>query len=342
VKSGKIPPQLLEAMVYSHLGVQRPEVLVRPHIGEDCAVIDFGEWVAVITSDPVTGVVERLGWYAVHVACNDMATTGAEPVAILLTLLLAEETREDDLKEIMEDAGEAASSLGVEIAGGHTEVTTGITRTIAVVTALGKAQKGRVLRARGARPGDALLLTKGAGIEGTAILATDLAPRLVGRVDRAILTRARGFIDKISVVPEGAIAARSGASAMHDVTEGGVLMGSWELAEAAGIGVELWADQITVHPETAAICQALEIDPLALIGSGAMLITTPEKNIAVTALEVAGIPVKQIGIMTPRQRVILRGGTRSILEPPDRDELWRLLESSGRGQLRGRAEPLPD
>ncbi|MGH2426202.1 MAG: AIR synthase family protein [bacterium] len=326
MRPGKIPPQLLEGLVYSHLGTRRPEVLVRSHVGEDCAVIDFGQWVAVITSDPVTGVVNRLGWYAVHVACNDLATTGAAPVAIMLTLLLTEGTTEDELKEIMRDAGEAASSLGIEIAGGHTEVTAGITRSIAVVTAVGKAQKGRVVGARGARPGDALLLTKGAGIEGTAILATDLAVQLEGRLDTSILAKARRFTDWLSVVPEGTVAARSGASAMHDVTEGGVLMGSWELAEAAGIGVELWADQVPVHSETQTICRALEIDPLALIGSGAMLITTPEKNTVMAALREAGIPVNQIGVMTPRQRVVLRGGARSVLEPPDRDELWRVLE----------------
>lgn len=329
MRSGKVPPEILRRVVYTHLGSRRPEVLVRPHIGEDCTVIDFGEWVAVITTDPITGVFERLGRYAVHVACNDLATTGAEPVAILVTLLLVEGSTEEDLKSFMRDADEAASALGVEIAGGHTEVTAGITRSIAVVTAVGKAQKGRVVGARGARPGDALLLTKGAGIEGTAILATDLAAQLKGRLDTSILAKARGFTDWLSVVPEGIVAARSGASAMHDVTEGGVLMGSWELAEAAGIGVELWADQVPVHSETQTICRALEIDPLALIGSGAMLITTLEKNTVMAALREAGIPVNQIGVMTPRQRVVLRGGTRSVLEPPDRDELWRVLESKG-------------
>jgi len=325
VRSGKVPPEILRRVVYTHLGSRRPEVLVRPHIGEDCTVIDFGEWVAVITTDPITGVFERLGRYAVHVACNDLATTGAEPVAILVTLLLVEGSTEEDLKSFMRDADEAASALGVEIAGGHTEVTAGITRSIAVVTAVGKAQKGRVVGARGARPGDALLLTKGAGIEGTAILATDLAAQLEGRLDTSILAKARGFTDWLSVVPEGTVAVRSGASAMHDVTEGGVLMGSWELAEAAGIGVELWADQVPVHSETQTICRALEIDPLALIGSGAMLITTPEKNTVMAALKEVGIPVNQIGVMTPRQRVVLRGGTRSVLEPQDRDELWRVL-----------------
>lgn len=327
MKPGKVPPQLLETLVYSHLGTRRPDVLVRPRVGEDCAVIDFGEWAAVITCDPITGATNRLGWYAVHVACNDLAATGAEPVALLLTLLLSEGTTKSELEEIMRDADTAAAGLGVEIVGGHTEVTTGIDRSMATVTALGKAPKSRVLSARGARPGDALLLTKGAGIEGTAILATDLADRLQGRVDNATLARARAFIDRISVVPEGRIAARSGASAMHDVTEGGVLTGAWELAEAAGIGVELWADEVPVQPETQAICRVLEVDPLALISSGAMLITAPDAKRVTPPLHDAGIPVRQIGVTTARERVVVRGGSRAPLVPPERDELWRLLET---------------
>lgn len=326
MKPGKVPPNLLESLVYSHLGARRPDVLVRPRVGEDCAVIDFGEWSAVITADPVTGAHRRLGWYAVHVACNDLATTGAEPVALLLTLLLTDRTTKLELEQIMRDAGAAAAGLGVEIVGGHTEVTPGIDHSMAAVTALGKAPKGKVLRAGGARPGDALLLTKGAGIEGTAILAADLVDRLGGRVDEATLARARGFIDRISVVPEGRIAAHAGANAMHDVTEGGVLSGAWELAEAAGIGVELWADEVRVEPETQTICRALEVDPLALISSGAMLIAAPDTKRVLQALENAGIPVRQIGVMTTRERVVVRGGSRVPLVPPDRDEMWRLLD----------------
>ncbi len=322
---GKVPPELLTRLVYTHLGARRQEVLVRPRVGEDSAVIDFGDWAAVITCDPITGAGRRLGWYAVHVACNDLATTGAEPIALLLTLLLAEGTTEAGLEQIMRDAGDAAASLSVEIVGGHTEVTAGIDRTMAAVTVLGRARKGNVLSARGARAGDALLLTKGAAIEGTAILATDLGARLRGRVDEATLARAQRFIDSISVIPEGRIAAQAGARAMHDVTEGGVLTGAWELAEAAGIGVELWADDVPVHPDTQAICRALDVDPLALTSSGAMLIAARDTNRVAPALEEAGIPVRQVGVMTPRERVVVRGGSRTPLVPPDRDELWRLL-----------------
>lgn len=328
MKAGKVPADLLQRAVYPHLG-RRADVLVHAHLGEDCAVIDFGDWSAVLTTDPITGAARQIGRYAVHVACNDLATSGAEPVALLLTLLLRQGTTAEDLEAIMRDAGEAAAGLGVEIAGGHTEVTPGIDHTIAVTTALGRARKGAVISAAGARPGEAVVLTKSAGVEGTAILATDLADTLRPTLGDTVLRNARAFLDRISVVPDGLTAARFGATAMHDVTEGGVLGGAWELAEAAGIGIELRAEAVPVAPETQAICQTLGIDPLRLIGSGAMLIATRDAAHLIVALQAAEIPAAVVGMTTAATRVLLRGGRPEPLLPPERDELWRVLAPHG-------------
>jgi hydrogenase maturation factor len=295
-------------------------------VGQDCAVLDFGPTVCVATCDPITGAGEHLGRLAVHIACNDLATTGAEPVGLLLTLLLAEETAEADLDRIIREAGEAARRVGVEIVGGHTEVTAGINRSIVVTSAIGRAPKDEYVSAAGGRPGHSLVLTKGAGIEGTAILAADLADRLRPHVDDATLSRARAFIDLISVVPEGRIGARCGAKAMHDVTEGGVLTGVWEMAEASGGGVRLDADAVPVAPETRAICGALGVNPLALISSGAMLIATADPGPLQAALESAGIASAVIGVLTDGERTVTSGNRTAPLIPPDRDELWRVLE----------------
>jgi len=325
MKAGKVPADLLQRLVYPHLG-RRPDVLLHAHLGEDCAAVDFGEWTAVLTTDPVTGAARHLGRYAVHVACNDLATTGAEPVALLLTLLLREGSSPADLEVVMREAGAAAAELGVEIAGGHTEVTPGIDHTIAVVTALGRARRGTVISAAGARPGDTVVLTKSAGVEGTAILATDLGDRLRLRLDDAVIERARAFLGRISVVPEGLAAARAGASAMHDVTEGGVLGGAWELAEASGIGIEVRAEAVPVAPETQAVCEVLGLDPLRLISSGAMLIAAPNPDAMMAVLREAAIPGAVIGTMTARARVLRQsGGAAQVLLPPGRDELWRVL-----------------
>jgi len=324
MRAGKVPADLLQRLVYPHLG-RRPDVLVHAHLGLDCAAIDFGEWSAVLTTDPITGAGRHLGRYAVHVACNDLATTGAEPVALLLTLLLREGSAPGDVEAIMREAGAAAAGLSVEIVGGHTEVTPGIDRHIAVVTALGRARKGTLISAAGARPGDAVLLTKTAALEGTAILAIDLGDDLRTRLDGDVVERAQAFLERISVVPEGMAAARVGASAMHDVTEGGVLGGAWELAEASGIGIELTAEAIPVAPETRAICEVLGLDPLRLISSGAMLIAAADPAAMSGALADAGISATVIGRMTAQSRLLHRGGRVEPLLPPERDEIWRAL-----------------
>jgi hydrogenase expression/formation protein HypE len=328
MRPGKVPYAVLQERIFPHLG-HRADVLVHATVGQDCAVLDFGSSVCVATCDPITGAVEHLGRLAVHVACNDLATTGAEPVGLLLTLLLAQATAEADLDRIMTDAASAARMVGVEIVGGHTEVTPVIDRTLVITTAIGRAPRHGYVSAGGGRPGQALVMTKTAGIEGTAVLAADLAGRLGGLIDSGTLARARGFIDRISVVPEGRIGASCGVAAMHDVTEGGVLAGAWELAEASACGVRLDAAAVPVAPETRALCEVLGVDPLALISSGAMLMAASDPSPLQNALRAAGIASAVVGILTERGRVVVRGGRSAPLVPPDRDELWRVLETAG-------------
>lgn len=330
LQPGKIPPAALRERVFPHAGY-RGDVLVHASVGQDCAVLDFGRQVCVATCDPITGAGAHAGRLAVHVVCNDLATTGAEPVGLLLTLLLAEATAEEDLDRIMQEAGAAAREVGAEIVGGHTEITPGLERPLVIAAAIGRAPRDGFVTAAGGRPGDVLVLTKGAAIEGTAILASDLADRLRPAVGDAALARARAFIEKVSVVPEGRIGARFGASAMHDVTEGGVLAGVWELAEASGCGAHLDADAVPVAEETRAICNALGADPLALIGSGAMLIAAADPRPLLAALADAGIDAAMVGRLEEYDRTVVREGRRAALVPPERDELWRLLAEATSG-----------
>jgi hydrogenase expression/formation protein HypE len=322
---GKVPPDLLDELVYRHLGVRRAEVVVHSAFGEDCAVVDFGRDLAAVTTDPITGAGEDLGWYALLIGTNDLAASGAEPVAVVLTVLLAPEHAADDLSRIMRDAAAAAASLGVEIAGGHSEVVSGIDRAIVVVTAFGCVGRDRLLRSGAARSGDAVLLTKAAGIEGTAILADACREQLLPALGDAALSRARAFRERLSVLPEARAAAAAGARAMHDVTEGGVLSAVYEIAAASGVGVTLNADRVPVLPETRAICDALRLDPLALIGSGALLVATPDPDRTAAAVTAAGIPAAVIAALGPGERRVRRAGRDEPLVPPERDELWRVL-----------------
>ena len=267
MKSGKLSADQLASLIFPYTGAARSEVLVPAATGEDAAVLDFGEWACVASTDPITGAGERAGWYAVHVACNDLAATGAEPVALLLTLLLPEGGDAAIAGRAMREADEAARALGVAVVGGHTEVTSAVNRLVISATAIGRAPKGRWLRTGGGHAGDALVLTKAAGLEGTAILAADLAARLAPHVAGPVLERARSFANELSVVPDAAAAVPAGATAMHDATEGGVLGAACELAIASGLGVEVDASRVPIRTETRAICDALLLDPLRLIAS---------------------------------------------------------------------------
>ncbi len=332
METGKLSPADLQRIIFPHLGMRRPDVLVRAAVGEDSAIIDFGDSVCVLSTDPITGATRNAGWLSVHVSCNDVASNGAEPVGVLVTILLSEQAREDDLRAMMEEVHQAASELGIEVLGGHTEVTPGLASTIISTTAVGRAPKSRFLTSSGARSGDALVLTKAAGLEGTAVLATDFEEQLRGAMSVEALARARAFRAEISVVPDGLAAARLGATAMHDATEGGVLGAIYEMVTAAGLGVEVEADAVPVRPETAEVCRFFHADPLKLISSGSMLIACGDGDAMVRNLGSLGISAAVIGRVIPSGRWVTSGGSRRELEISYRDELWRILET-GRGSL---------
>ncbi|HVC35120.1 MAG TPA: AIR synthase family protein [Chloroflexota bacterium] len=326
MRPGKLTPAELADYVFPHRGVLRKDVLVHAAFGQDTSVVEFGDEVAVLSTDPITGAGRHAGWLAVQIASNDVAVSGAVPVGVLITLLLARSSAAHDAQTLMEDADRAAQGLGAEILGGHSEVTDGLVRSLVVVTALGRARRDRFVNSAGARPGDAVLLTKSAGLEGTAVLASDFATALSQRLPPDALEKAQSLIEHISVVPEALAAAAVGVSAMHDATEGGVLGALAELAGAAGVAVDVDVGRIPVLPETRAICDALGIDPLGLVSSGALLIATSNAKAVVRAVRALGVQVVEIGRVVSGPSQLREGGVARPLVPPDRDALWEAIE----------------
>ena len=285
----------------------------------------------MLSADPVTAAGERAGWLGVHVACNDIAAMGAAPVGVLATVLLPESADEALVTALMEDMHRAADGLQalkswVDTRRSHP----GIAATILAMTAVGKAPRDRIVRSSGARAGDAIVLTKWAGLEGTAILSNDCADDLTGRVAPALIAAGARCIDFVSVVREGLAAAELGATAMHDPTEGGVLGAIWEMAEASGLGFELDVDNVPIRDETKAICEVFGADPLKLISSGALLIACADGPAMVKGLHAQSLTATVIGRMLGAERVILRDGRREPAQPVWRDELWRVLEERSR------------
>ncbi len=327
MKIGKISPDVLQTLILPFVGARRKEVLLGPKYGEDCAVLELGDELLVLSTDPITGTSSGLGRLAVHISCNDVAAAGAEPVGLLLNYLFPEGTGQPEVQEVVAETHQTACGLGVAILGGHAEITAAVNQAVIAATAMGKVAREHLVTSSGARSGDEVILTKWAGLEGTAILAADLAGRLREMLPAEILRGAEDLGEHLSVVPEGLAAARAGATAMHDATEGGVRGALVELASASEVGLEIRAEAIPLAPETEAVCRCLQIDPLGLISSGAMVITAPPGSRVLATLEKLGIPACVIGRVREEPGLYLVvGETREELTAPPRDELYEALE----------------
>jgi hydrogenase expression/formation protein HypE len=329
---GKLDPKLLRKLVFRCLGKPNSRVILGPRIGEDASAIAFKDRVLVVHSDPITGATENIGWLAVNIIANDIATRGVKPLWMLIVFLLPSDMDATELQHITQQIDTAAKDLGIAIVGGHSEVTLGIKRPIIVATAMGETEKGKLVQSSGAKVGDRVIVTKGAAIEGTAILSTELVELLRKKIDSRIFESAQKFIEKISVVEDALTAIKvGGVHSMHDATEGGVAAGLQEIAWASNIGIVGYEEKILICEETKLICQTLEIDPLKTIGSGALVISAhPEKaEKIISALRKKDIPASVVGEMVDKSSgsyIVRRNGTKLDLTEPIKEELWRVLK----------------
>ena len=331
---GKLPLNLLTRLLSRYTDLD-DRVLIGSQVGEDAAVIDFGETCLVAKTDPITFATDEIGRYAIHVNANDIATMGAVPRWFLASLLLPEKHTDADLVErIYADIHAAAAEIGVSVCGGHTEVTVGLDRPIVVGQMLGEVRRDELVRSSGLQVDDLLLLTKGLGIEATAILARELPDRLRARGigDRAI-DRARNYLRDpgISVLPEARTAcANARIHAMHDPTEGGLATALRELAMASGVGLDIDGDSLTPSHETGAICEALGLQVLGIISSGALLIgvSANDGERVRDAIRANGIACEIIGRVRPRDHGLKLSYDGGWIDLPtyERDEIARAFE----------------
>lgn len=329
---GKVPVDILKEVVFKNLGAKRKEVVLGPSAGFDGAVIDWDDKSLITSMDPITGAVERIGWLAVNVNANDIATFGVKPAFFSSCILLPENSERQIVETICSQMDAAAKNLEIAIIGGHCEVTTELANPVVIGCALGITAKGNYVTAGGAKPGDKLLLTKSTGVEGTAILATERYSLLLkSGVSEELLKSAQKFFHKISVVPEGILAFKTGGvNAMHDPTEGGVLGGIHEMADASNLGVRVFEEKISVAEETREICKFFKIDPLQLISSGAMLIAVKSDFVekVVENLKEHKIEVSVIGEFldaSDKHVMIRKNGCEKRLPRPKCDHLWLAL-----------------
>lgn len=322
---GKLPNDKLNSMIINKLNHNRSEIMIRPAMGEDCSIFDPSGFLCAVTSDPVTAAENNAGRIAINVSCNDLAACGAKPLGIMVVILVPQMFPEDELKNIINQMISSAALLGIDIMGGHTEVSDAVIRPVIVGTGIGLVQKEKLISTGGARPGDYLIATKYAAMEGTAIIASDHFEELKNFLCPDELEYAKSLSDYISVVEEGLLAAENGATAMHDATEGGILGAIWEMCEASGTGIDVDGVKIPVLDVTRAICNYYDINPLKLISSGCMLIAHPDGKSLVKALEDFGHRATVIGRFSKDEAKLIHiGGRHENIFLPDSDELYKI------------------
>ena len=331
LRAGKLPADLLGDLLSRLTAGDR--VVLGPAIGRDAAAVAVGDRVIVAASDPVTFATQRAGWYAVHVNANDVACLGARPSWFLATILLPEGANDALPAQIFQQIGDACATLNIAVIGGHTEVTAGVDHVIIAGTMLGETSRDELIDGAGVKAGDAVLLTGTIAIEGTALLALEEADALrAAGTAQEVVMRARGFLDDpgISIVSAAAgLRAATQPRLLHDATEGGIATALEELAHAAGMTVHVDLERIAVLPETRMICDALSIDPLGLLSSGALLavVDGDEAEAAIRAMRNVTISCARLGTVEDGPPRVIMGAERRPLPRYERDELARYFST---------------
>lgn len=326
MRNGKISENVLKRSVLKRTGTGRNEVLCGAGVGIDCAVMSFEEdEETVISTNPVSAPIDIVCTHGVHRALNNVAAAGAEPVGILISSLLPEDTEEKELQEMMRQAEEVCNRFKVQIIGGHTEVAANISLPVLTVTGIGKRKKTSVSESRKVGPGQDVIVSKWIGLEGTLMIAKGYKAELITRYPVRVIEEAEEFERHLSILPEAAAAIKSGVCGMHDVSQGGIFGALWEMAEGAGVGLEIDLMKLPVRQETIEICEFFDLNPYELLSGGSLLMTAEDGIGLTAALRKEGVPAVIVGKTTAcNDRVLINEEEKRFLELPKADQMYKL------------------
>lgn len=322
---GKLSIDELNSYVFSVVGSRRREVIEGCASNGDCALLDTLGKHVLVTTDAITGARKNAGYLAIIVTANDIAASGGIPVSANLTVLLPVGADIGVVKEIMTSAEFGARQCKVEITGGHTEFTPSVKEVVISCTMIG-VQGDKYLDCGSMKVGDSILMTKYAGIEGTAIIAEDYKDKIKDVFSEEDFNKAKSFWAKTSVLPESTYLQGMDVTSQHDATEGGILGAVAEMCAITGLGAEIECSRIPVHYLTQKICDKLGLDALRLISSGSLIITTSNPNYVIGTLKKQGILCTEIGTVTstPSVSAIYEDRVEEVKLGPD--ELTKLGE----------------
>lgn len=361
MKIGKVSESVLKRSILRQLKTKRNEVVCGAGVGDDCAIFALadGENLATCVQEAAVAVKADMDaatvtmTHLIQKCANNIAVSGAQPIAAMITLLLPETIEEPDIKKLMAEAESACHGLDMQIAGGQTRVSAAVTVPFAVVTGYGKIvqepvvafsgcgkavqkniaedhDKGKSAQvplhtAKAAKPGQDIVISKWIGLEGTAIAARCHRDKLLTRYPAYLVEEAEGFDKYLSIIPEAATAIKSGVCAMHDASEGGIFAALWELAEGAGVGLTIDLKKLPLKQETVEVCECCNINPYELKSGGCLVMTAEDGLGLVAALAAENIPAVVVGKLTDsNDRIIRNEDEVRYMDRPRTDEVYKI------------------
>lgn len=335
MRIGKVSGSELKRSVLRQIHTKRKEVVNGAAIGVDCAIFSLSEADFMVSSmqqgtirvayegeqDSFAGVSFS---QLIHKTANNLVCSGAEPVAVMVGLILPQDTEEYMIKSLMAEAEDCCRQLRIQIAGGHTTVSSQVTMPQAVVTGYGKVSKDICKTIKAVKPGQDIVISKWIGLEGTALLAKQNKEKLLGRYPGYLVEEAMGFERYLSVIPEAATAMKSGVCAMHDASEGGIFASLWELAEGAGVGLTIDIKKLPLRQETVEVCECLGANPYELLSGGSLIMVADDGQTLTAALQKEQIPAVIVGKITDsKDRIILNEDEVRYMDRPKQDEIYK-------------------
>lgn len=325
---GKVSNNDLNNYVFKNIKKRRKEVLAGPNIGMDTSVLDFGGDLIVISTDPITGATKDLGKLAIHVSCNDVSCECADPVGVLMTILLPPSASLEELEEIVKDANAECERLNVEIIGGHTEVTDAVNRIIVSTTVIGRVKKEHLPQREKIEEGDVIAISKYVGIEGTSIIFNEKYNEINKLFNEEEIKELKNMSKSFSVVEESKIARNYRVKHLHDITEGGIYGAIWETANSIDKKIIVDFDLIPVLDFTKKIANYYNINLYRLISSGSMIMVIAKDDFLnyKNACEKENIKITKIGVVEKGQGAFIRKDEEIYpIEEPGSDELYKVM-----------------
>lgn len=329
MKTGKVAESILKRSVIKQVKVNKDKILSGPGVGLDCGALELNQGeIAVMSTAPISGTAKDIGAHALLSVANNLAASGADPVGIMLTVLLPPKTEEAVLRDLVKAVADQAKACGMAVLGGHTETMEAVLTPVISITGVGKVRKDRMLNAAGARPGHEIIMTKYAGLAGTAQLAKEKEEELTTRYPLSFIREAQDLLTMYSVTREAEVAREFDVAAMHDISECGLFGALWEIAAASKVGLEIDLSKVPIRQQTVEVCEFYDLNPYMLKSGGSLLIVAERGSDIVDTLHNAGIEAAVIGrIREDNDKIVIYGEDREtrFLEPPRRDEIYKVL-----------------